>query len=151
MPFPHCGSQRCRCPTGWSRLQGQEVQAIAGAASAFQSGDHTRLPDLERERRFVRPANESVDVGTLEDQGVNVEGLSTEDVSVWGPSTERITSVRFCRSVVAGYSRHGRYINDPLGTEGLLFLDKQPAKLSGGDAETRPTSLSLLYCVKVRD
>ena len=75
-------------------------------ASAFESGEYTRLPDLERERRFVRPANETVDVGTLEEEGVNVEGISTEDVSVWGPSTERITSVRFPRPVGVGYQRH---------------------------------------------
>lgn len=108
------------------------MNRIPGAASTLQVSSGTQLPDIETARRFVRPSNGEVLPGTVEEDGVNPAGLHTEDVSVWGSSSKRIT-----------------YISDPEGTDGLLFLDKSPAQLEGGEAETRPKSVALLHCVKI--
>mgnify|MGYP004159204859 CR=1 FL=1 len=149
IPQPFSCQHLFRCPDGWTRLQGQDVSAPTFEyAESFRTGSGANIPDLETNRLFIRPSSDSDRTGTLEDDTTNVDGLYVNQVSAWG-NTDKVRPIKQHNPNCEAHSpQRITYVTDE-NDPGLLFLAMAMRPVEGGAPETRPKSISLLYCVKL--
>ena len=124
------------CPEGWLPADGALwISPPPNVSQTFVEDSKTYTPNLMSERRFVRTASSSDDVGTIEEDATSAQGIefhSSVKVATFGSTKNRIT-----------------YLQDQ-ETKGLMFDEEADLKgnITSPYSETRPKSIALLACIK---
>lgn len=124
------------CPEGWLPADGGLWKSPPpNVSQALVEDSKTYTPNLMSERRFVRTASSSDDVGTIEEDATSAQGIefhSSVKVATFGSTKNRIT-----------------YLQDQ-ETKGLMFDEESDLKgnITSPYSETRPKSIALLACIK---
>lgn len=134
---------RQTAPTGWLELNGQWVSQTTYASlyaviypQTLDAANHPgmfQLPDLETERRFIRPANQTYPVGTIQEDAFKKH---RHRLAVFGSS---------------GTASYANLCNGTT-TQAMNYIDQVGAfpfvEDTGDKEETRPKNIAALICIK---
>jgi hypothetical protein len=85
----------------------------------------------------------------VQDDATSAKGLSVPSVSVWGETPKvGAGNPRLAWAALTRATQRITYVQDDK-SEGLLFVKEAVAKVESAASETRPKSISVLYCVKI--